>query len=56
MHALHLAEECGTKMRIVELVDGNLAGVQKRVGNTGDIAAIYGNVRVNAGLSYDNNA
>ena len=53
-HALNLAEASGTKMKDVEVADGHLAAVQKLKGSKGDIAGIYGAVRQEAGLKYEN--
>ena len=53
-HALSLAETSGTKMKDVEVVDGHLAAVQKEKGSKGDVAGIYGAVRQEAGLKYEN--
>lgn len=53
-HALNLAEASGTKMKDVEIADGHLADVQKHMGSKGDIAGIYGAVRQEAGLKFEN--
>lgn len=53
-HALNLAEASGTKMKDVEVADGHLADVQKHMGSKGDIAGIYGAVRQEAGLKFEN--
>lgn len=53
-HALALAESNGTKMKDVEVADEHLAAVQKHMGSKGDIAGIYGAVRQEAGLDFDN--
>lgn len=53
-HALNLAEAFGTKMKDVEVADGHLSDVQKHMGSKGDIAGIYGAVRQEAGLKFEN--
>ncbi|KAL1616854.1 hypothetical protein SLS56_011246 [Neofusicoccum ribis] len=53
-HALSLAESSGTKMRAVEVCDSHLEGVQKHKGAKGDVAAIYGAVRQESGLPFEN--
>lgn len=53
-HALNLAEASGTKMKDMEVADGHLADVQKHMGSKGDIAGIYGAVRQEAGLKFEN--
>lgn len=53
-HALNLAAAAGTKMKDVEVADAHLAAVQKHMGSKGDIAGIYGAVRQEAGLQFEN--
>ena len=53
-HALSLANACGVKMRDVEVANAHLADVQKVQGSKGDIASIYGAVRQESGLKYEN--
>ena len=53
-HAMNLAEASGTRMKDVEVVDSHLAAVQKHMGSRGDIAGIYGAVRQEAGLKFEN--
>ena len=53
-HALNLAEASDTKMKDVEVADSHLAAVQKHMGSRGDIAGIYGAVRQEAGLKFEN--
>ena len=53
-HALNLAAAAGTKMKDVEIADEHLAAVQKHMGSKGDIAGIYGAVRQEAGLKFEN--
>ena len=51
---MHLAEEAGVRIKAVELIDQHLADVEKAKGDKGDIAGIYGAVRLEAGLPYEN--
>ncbi|KAM7218547.1 putative oxidoreductase YfjR [Rhypophila decipiens] len=53
-HALSLAKAAGTRMKNVETADAHLAQVKEHAGPTGDIAGIYGAVRMEAGLKYEN--
>lgn len=53
-HALDLAKASGTAMKDVEVADGHLADVQKHMGSKGDIAGIYGAVRQESGLKFEN--
>lgn len=53
-HALNLAESSGTNMKALEVADSHLAAVQKHMGSKGDIAGIYGAVREEAGLDFEN--
>ena len=41
-------------MRAVELIDQHLADVEKEKGDKGDIAGIYGAIRMESGLPYEN--
>lgn len=51
---MDVAQASGTKMKDVEVADGHLAKVQKHMGSKGDIAGIYGAVRQEAGLKFEN--
>jgi 3-hydroxyisobutyrate dehydrogenase-like beta-hydroxyacid dehydrogenase len=53
-HALALAESHGAKMKGVEVGDAHLKMVQEHMGNKGDIAGVYGAVRQEAGLKFEN--
>ncbi|KAI9824080.1 MAG: hypothetical protein M1832_002148 [Thelocarpon impressellum] len=53
-HALDIAKAAGARMKGVEVADGHLADAQKHVGSKGDIAGIYGAVRLESGLPYEN--
>ncbi|KAK4155823.1 hypothetical protein C8A00DRAFT_31376 [Chaetomidium leptoderma] len=54
-HVLSLAEACGAQLKNVEVADAHLAQVKEHDGEWGDIAGIYGAVRKEAGLKYENN-
>ena len=41
-------------MKAVEVVDGHLEDVQKLMGKKGDAAGIYGAVRRESGLAFEN--
>jgi 3-hydroxyisobutyrate dehydrogenase-like beta-hydroxyacid dehydrogenase len=53
-HALDLAASAGAKMRAVEVADAHLADVKEHMGTRGDIASIYGAVRQESGLKFEN--
>lgn len=53
-HAMDLAKSNGTAMKAAQVADAHLAGVKEAVGAKGDIAGIYGAVRLEAGLKYEN--
>ncbi|PQE28888.1 6-phosphogluconate dehydrogenase 2 protein [Rutstroemia sp. NJR-2017a BBW] len=53
-HAMALAEAAGTRLKDVEVADAHLAQVKEHKGAAGDIAAIYGAVRKEAGLKFEN--
>lgn len=53
-HALSLAESSGAKMKGVETGDAHLKMVQEHMGSKGDIAGIYGAVRQESGLKFEN--
>ncbi|QSZ32581.1 hypothetical protein DSL72_002159 [Monilinia vaccinii-corymbosi] len=53
-HAMALAESAGTRLKSLEVADAHLAQVKDHKGDTGDIAAIYGAVRQEAGLKFEN--
>ncbi len=55
-HALSLAKASGTRLINVETGDAHLALVKKHAGVKGDIAGIYGAVREEAGLKFENGA
>ncbi|KAK1078845.1 hypothetical protein LTR33_006890 [Friedmanniomyces endolithicus] len=53
-HAKALAESCGAKMKGLEVCDGHLKEVIEHMGDRGDIAGIYGAVRQESGLKFEN--
>ncbi|KAI3399698.1 hypothetical protein diail_6047 [Diaporthe ilicicola] len=54
-HALKIAKDSGVRLGNVEVVDAHLAKVQQHTDN-GDIAGIYGAVRQENGLKFENDA
>lgn len=55
-HAMDLAKSAGTRMYNVETGDRHLAALKEHAGEKGDIAGIYGAVRKEAGLDFENGA
>ncbi|PHH52547.1 2-hydroxy-3-oxopropionate reductase [Ceratocystis fimbriata CBS 114723] len=53
-HALNIAKEAGVRLANVETADAHLVQVKEKAGEKGDIAAIYGAVRQESGLKYEN--
>ncbi len=53
-HALDLAASAGAKMGAVEVADAHLAVVKEHMGAKGDITGIYGAVRRESGLKFEN--
>ncbi|EME38412.1 hypothetical protein DOTSEDRAFT_48638 [Dothistroma septosporum NZE10] len=53
-HALSLAKASGATMKAVELADEHLKRVVEHAGEKGDIAGIYGAVREEGGLRFEN--
>lgn len=53
-HSRGLAGEKGMQMRSLEVTDGYLQDVKKERGENGDIAAVYGAIRKDAGLPFEN--
>ncbi|KAI9839303.1 MAG: hypothetical protein M1819_003298 [Sarea resinae] len=53
-HALSLAAVSGVRMRAMEVVQQHLTGVKEHCGAKGDIAGIYGAVRQESGLKFEN--
>ncbi|KAK3307052.1 NAD binding domain of 6-phosphogluconate dehydrogenase-domain-containing protein [Chaetomium strumarium] len=54
-HVLSLAEASNARLANVEVAKAHLTQVKERQGEKGDIASIYGVVREEAGLKYENN-
>jgi 3-hydroxyisobutyrate dehydrogenase-like beta-hydroxyacid dehydrogenase len=53
-HALALAKAAGTQLKDLEVADAHLAQVKEHMGARGDIASIYGAVRKEGGLKFEN--
>ncbi|OGM48256.1 oxidoreductase [Aspergillus bombycis] len=53
-HAMDLAEKAGATMRGLKLADGYMTQVQEHQGERGDVAGIYGAVREEGGLTFEN--
>ncbi|KAF2217864.1 hypothetical protein CERZMDRAFT_80524 [Cercospora zeae-maydis SCOH1-5] len=53
-HARSLAQSCGAKLNALEVADAHLKQVVDHAGDKGDIAGIYGAVRAESGLKFEN--
>jgi hypothetical protein len=53
-HAMELATSSGAKLPGMEIALGHLESVKEHQGKTGDIAGIYGAVRKESGLPFEN--
>jgi len=53
-HAMSLAKAAGAPVPNTELADSHLAQVKEHAGELGDLAGIYGVLRKEAGLTYEN--
>ena len=53
-HAMALAKSAGTKLKDVEVADAHLMQVKEHMGERGDISSIYGAVRKEGGLKFEN--
>ena len=53
-HVLELAEKTGTKLKAAEVADQHLKEVKEHMGERGDLAGIYGAVRKESGLKFEN--
>ncbi|KAL2788683.1 hypothetical protein BJX66DRAFT_326924 [Aspergillus keveii] len=53
-HAANLAESSGMTLKSVKVTDDYLKVVKEEKGEKGDIAAVYGAIRKEAGLPFDN--
>ena len=51
---MSLAKSSGTRLRAVEVAEAHLQAVKAEKGAKGDIAGIYGAVRQESGLKYEN--
>ncbi|KAH7242457.1 NAD binding domain of 6-phosphogluconate dehydrogenase-domain-containing protein [Fusarium tricinctum] len=55
-HAMSLAKDAGVQLRNIEAADAHLAMAFDHVGSSADMAGIYGAVRKESGLKYENDA
>lgn len=55
-HAKNIAAAAGASLKSLELADAHFAMVKEHCGESGDIAGIYGAVRQDAGLKFENDA
>jgi 3-hydroxyisobutyrate dehydrogenase-like beta-hydroxyacid dehydrogenase len=53
-HALALAESSGTSLKAIEVAEAHMTVVQDHMGSKGDLGGIYGAVRVESGLTFEN--
>lgn len=53
-HVLELARATGTSLKAYEVAERHMQVVQKTEGSKGDISGIYGAVRLESGLKYEN--
>lgn len=53
-HVRSLGKTYGVPIRAVEVADGHLAMVQEHMGSRGDLSGIYGAVRQESGLKFEN--
>lgn len=53
-HAMALAKTAGCRLKDVEVADSHLAEVKEHMGERGDISSIYGAVRKEGGLKFEN--
>ncbi|KAF2475875.1 uncharacterized protein BDR25DRAFT_300794 [Lindgomyces ingoldianus] len=53
-HAMALAEKTGTNMPALKVGDAHLVKVKEHLGDRGDIPSIYGAVRQESGLKFEN--
>jgi len=53
-HALALAEESGAKLKALEVAGQHLTEVKEHMGARGDISSIYGAVRKESGMKFEN--
>jgi len=53
-HAMDLAKAAGTELKDLQVADAHLAQVKEHMGARGDISSIYGAVRKENGLKFEN--
>ena len=53
-HAMKIAEKSDMHMRSVEVTDGYLKDVKAQSGENGDAAAVYGAIRKDSGMKFEN--
>lgn len=53
-HALSLAKQSGMRLRSLEVTDKYLGDVKEHAGAKGDVAGVYGAIRKESGLPYEN--
>ena len=53
-HMLEIAENSGAKMKAIEVANQHLKEVKDHSGTKGDLAGIYGAVRKESGLRFEN--
>lgn len=53
-HAMRIAQDSGMSMRALSVIDHHLLQIKERAGAKGDIAGIYGAVRQESQLPYEN--
>ena len=55
-HAMSVAKDSDMTLRSVEVTDGYLKDVKEHSGERGDVAAVYGAIRKDSGLKFENGA
>lgn len=53
-HAMELASKAGMRLKDLEVADAHLAKVEEEKGAKGDLAGIFGAVRMESGLPFGN--
>ena len=53
-HALDLAKSSGTRLKDIEIADEHLAAAEKHMGSKADMTGIYGVVRQEANMKFEN--
>lgn len=53
-HVTDVARQSGMQMKSLEVVDGYLKGVKDHAGERGDLAGVYGAIRKESGLKFEN--